>query len=900
MSYKYPRERKEIVTICGYYDPFDDQTFSQAIWVLSEANHHATYHAAEEIIAAPSLTGKYAIHLKGEVQNIGANYGTMGMTPYKYKSSHGFYAPSNPLKYGVRAEFRLRIVADEPATTHDAAHSAGWWLDGNTTNFITRCFVGFNVSNQTIGISTNNSLTKNYTITSTPWTSTYDTWYDIRIDMDYDWFTDPDQVVITVYVNKTQELQFNMDRDDWRIYNAHGAPTFQGNWSILGRNGPGLEAENDGGATNGNFVEAYWTDILVTQKHRIHNWKFKDGVIQRNRRSHAEGSALTSEPISLVEGSDIQIWARNTTSDLFIGQFRGIIRQANRVRNKLYAWKAEGYMSILFGEKTEVLTETTKTTGQILADAINNPIKPEFDTSTYFDSTSVTYNRKYIFHPKMDIVEEMQFLEGFLVFPDIGNNIHFQSPRTNDSGIHLIYGQSKIRKYNGGEVFVRQPTVVRVVGTGVTAQREIASTLVTSNTISIRIIDRTDLTLQADVDDALDYYITAHMDPIKTVKVSLRSNYAVTRGNTILLTIPDLQIYAGLFLVAEVHAEYPKHRMTLQLLEAVPHISMLISDLAKRADSGAQHLYAQDTAGGATDFHVEGRAVVFIEAEYEIEFSSVVERSGKMVVTNEIIDDLIETLNEETVTQPTNLAYGTGTTAATIKDTALETETSRAAATATLEEDMGKGRMRACKYEIDVVDPSGVTELGMLNAGSGGTLACRSVFAAYTKSGTVTFRIRFRLNPQIGTCQMTSHGIYQIAAWFSSGATWALGKVGLYGQGRYIGTHPDVGPPDGNSSTYSLVPNLPTDGTFTRTKYLVKDRILFKFEYTFDSTDLIGYSTGKPEVALILSEGAAGNWQSQMSVVMKRKMILGWDDYEGYDCLWMWWVEIKRSGYVGV
>lgn len=114
--------------------------------------------------------------------------------------------------------------------------------------------------------------------------------------------------------------------------------------------------------------------------------------------------------------------------------------------------------------------------------------------------------------------------------------------------------------------------------------------------------------------------------------------------------------------------------------------------------------------------------------------------SDKMVVTN-----LITTAGKGGVASRINgdgseaaftyIAVGTGTTAANVADTTLETETatsglSRAAATASrVTTDTTNDTARLVKT-FTVTGTVAVTESGVLNASSGGVLLCRQVFSA--------------------------------------------------------------------------------------------------------------------------------------------------------------------------
>lgn len=80
-----------------------------------------------------------------------------------------------------------------------------------------------------------------------------------------------------------------------------------------------------------------------------------------------------------------------------------------------------------------------------------------------------------------------------------------------------------------------------------------------------------------------------------------------------------------------------------------------------------------------------------------------------------------------------HMAAGSGSTAAAAGDTALETELGRVA--------LSSGTASGAVATYSATFPAGTAtgtlrEAGILNAGSGGTLLCRTVFAAITKGAS--------------------------------------------------------------------------------------------------------------------------------------------------------------------
>jgi hypothetical protein len=85
-----------------------------------------------------------------------------------------------------------------------------------------------------------------------------------------------------------------------------------------------------------------------------------------------------------------------------------------------------------------------------------------------------------------------------------------------------------------------------------------------------------------------------------------------------------------------------------------------------------------------------------------------------------------------------HMAIGTGTTAAAVGDTALETEAGRVSLTSSTVTD------NSVAYVATFPAGTGtgaITEAGILNAGSGGTLLCRTVFSVINKGAADTLGI---------------------------------------------------------------------------------------------------------------------------------------------------------------
>ena len=111
-------------------------------------------------------------------------------------------------------------------------------------------------------------------------------------------------------------------------------------------------------------------------------------------------------------------------------------------------------------------------------------------------------------------------------------------------------------------------------------------------------------------------------------------------------------------------------------------------------------------------------------------------------VKNLVVDDGLEyiasRMKDATATAMSHMAIGTGSSAAAASDTALGTEAARQALTSTTV------TANAVAYVASFGAGTGtgaITEAGILNAASSGTLLCRTVFSVVNKGATDSMTI---------------------------------------------------------------------------------------------------------------------------------------------------------------
>jgi hypothetical protein len=118
------------------------------------------------------------------------------------------------------------------------------------------------------------------------------------------------------------------------------------------------------------------------------------------------------------------------------------------------------------------------------------------------------------------------------------------------------------------------------------------------------------------------------------------------------------------------------------------------------------------------------------QIKHEQEIKNLVVTTGKNFIASRMKDT--------TDTAMTHMAIGSGTTAAAVGDTALETQLGRVSLTSTT--------VSTNNVAYVATFPAGtgtgaVTEAGLFNASSGGTMLCRTVFSVINKGAADTLGI---------------------------------------------------------------------------------------------------------------------------------------------------------------
>ena len=110
----------------------------------------------------------------------------------------------------------------------------------------------------------------------------------------------------------------------------------------------------------------------------------------------------------------------------------------------------------------------------------------------------------------------------------------------------------------------------------------------------------------------------------------------------------------------------------------------------------------------------------------------------KNLVVDTGLDYIASRMKDATATAMSHMAIGTGSTAAAAGNTALGSEAARQALTSTTV------TSNAVAYVVSFAAGTGtgaITEAGILNAASGGTLLCRTVFSVVNKGASDSMTI---------------------------------------------------------------------------------------------------------------------------------------------------------------
>jgi len=138
-------------------------------------------------------------------------------------------------------------------------------------------------------------------------------------------------------------------------------------------------------------------------------------------------------------------------------------------------------------------------------------------------------------------------------------------------------------------------------------------------------------------------------------------------------------------------------------------------------------------------FKARGRLTI---EQFDVDGNLLDSQSVTNVVVDDGLDYIASRMKDATETAMSHMAIGSDTTAAASGDTALGTELGRVALTSTTV------ASNAITYVGDFPAGTGtgaVTEAGIFNASSAGTLLCRTVFSVVNKAAADTLKVTWTL-----------------------------------------------------------------------------------------------------------------------------------------------------------
>lgn len=138
-------------------------------------------------------------------------------------------------------------------------------------------------------------------------------------------------------------------------------------------------------------------------------------------------------------------------------------------------------------------------------------------------------------------------------------------------------------------------------------------------------------------------------------------------------------------------------------------------------------------------FKARGRLTI---EQFDVDGNLLDSQSVTNVVVDDGLDYIASRMKDATATAMSHMAVGSGTTAAAAGDSTLGTELGRVALTSTTV------ASNAITYVGDFPAGTGtgaVTEAGIFNASSSGTLLCRTVFSVVNKAAADTLKVTWTL-----------------------------------------------------------------------------------------------------------------------------------------------------------
>ena len=453
--------------------------------------------------------------------------------------------------------------------------------------------------------------------------------------------------------------------------------------------------------------------------------------------------------------------------------FRGILEHKEKAYQQIRLAGRDDFSLLL--ERYVNDSYTTQTASYILNDVITAKA-PEL--STQITTTTITYDREYRNVAVAEIIAEFCELESFQAYVDFNRAFYFEPEGYTDSGKTYDYntGEGGLSKHNFAELGKKVKNIITVyAATGdtttapIAVQRRNPASIALYGEKEVVISDNSLTTEQAALERA-DYELNRYAVILQSGEIEIVGDGTLHAGQTVYLSIDELGFDSTKFLIIALEHNFPQFLTRLVLADMSIDTSDILQTFLKgiKKSDAAQSDFSAPLA--RYEYFYEE---VEISAEYEIykiistglpEYNTfdyntddygpesgdpTLIGSGNMVMTNDGLNAIRNMLFGDTITEPTHIGVGIGTTPALVTDTALEDETQTLPREAMDSGFPTKPEDYKVEYQIDIgtgdFNGEDLTELGLFNGSGADTMFCRQVFDAIAKNATFSLKAKVRL-----------------------------------------------------------------------------------------------------------------------------------------------------------
>ncbi len=485
------------------------------------------------------------------------------------------------------------------------------------------------------------------------------------------------------------------------------------------------------------------------------------------------GDDSSNTVLSLIDnGLDVQV------SDGSL-QFRGIVEDYEFREDRQIDLYCVDY-SYYLAEQYITYDAAGQTAGQIVNDLVDTYGNSLFTKN--IASTTNTYDIVWKAYSPLEIMLELASLEGHVFFVSPTRVVTFQPDGYDDTGVTLEDGVD-IHTRSFPSVSSKLKNVITVIGRG--GNPETGGVIVTvDEPDSIAKLGRRELRIEDNQITTEDQAIARAESelrrrayPLVTGELQIARNFSLTAGSIIRVTMSQRGWTAKQFLIVEATHQIDLPITLLKLAEIADHNADQLSEMLLKQRQLEKHF--EDESTSVTRFQRWSETLVLTAYAYVEKQSTLTRRRWNegswnaspswnyqdsnwtivledilMVLTNLGLKRIRDLIKGAAVTPldggSSYIALGSGTTAAQVTDTALETETanSRQGMDSGFPRD-GTGTAEV-EHQASITDSeivSGIfSEIGLLDASSGGTLIARVVpSTSFTKNANEVLRTRTKI-----------------------------------------------------------------------------------------------------------------------------------------------------------